>query len=333
MRKVFLSILLAGICALQVNANPVLKVASTSDGHVDLGKLVSKFVQKNKCSGLTVEFEAGKTYRVERLKLPQLEEITLVGATDANGEKTQLVLSSILFTSSVKSLAFKNVCIDGNDTRFLMAWDGDLYAQSLSFTGCEVKNINQSVVRIGKNGIGMSIKDITFDNCILSELSTVGWGVVNVSSDVAALERIAFTNSTLINTGDQLLDLQGGIGQITVENCTFYNAADAKKDLSRVFLLRKTNDTPASPATLTVRNVIFAGNNAGKPMSAGLGNYKCLNFSDNNYITSDLAEGKVPFTGITRLEFAADKFFVNPNEGDFHIKAKFAGKAGDPRWY
>ena len=132
MRKVFLSILLAGICALQVNANPVLKVASTSDGHVDLGKLVSKFVQKNKCSGLTVEFEAGKTYRVERLKLPQLEEITLVGATDANGEKTQLVLSSILFTSSVKSLAFKDVCIDGNDTRFLMAWDGDLYAQSLS---------------------------------------------------------------------------------------------------------------------------------------------------------------------------------------------------------
>ena len=53
MRKVFLSILLAGICALQVNANPVLKVASTSDGHVDLGKLVSKFVQKNKCSGHT----------------------------------------------------------------------------------------------------------------------------------------------------------------------------------------------------------------------------------------------------------------------------------------
>lgn len=333
MKKVFLSILLAGMYAFQVNANPVLKVAPTSDGNVDLGKLVSKFVQKNKCTSLTVEFEAGKTYKIERLKLPQLEEITLTGSTDANGKKTELVLSSILFTSPVKSLAFKDVCLDGNDTRFLMAWDGDLYTQSLSFTGCEVKNVNQSVVRIGKNGTGMSIKDITFDNCILSELSTVGWGVVNVSSDVAALERIAFTNSTLINTGDQLLDLQGGIGQITVENCTFYNAADAKKDLSRVFLLRKANDTPASPATLTVRNVIFAGSNAGKPMSAGLGNYKCLNFTDNNYMTSDLTEGKVPFTGITRLEFTADKFFAAPNEGDFHIKAKFAGKAGDPRWY
>lgn len=313
----------------------VLKVSHTSDGIVDLGRLVSKFIQKNKCSSVTVEFEAGQIYEINRFKIPQLESITLAGAADEKGNKTKLILSNVVFTSPIQSLSFNNVCIDGNATRFLLAWDGDMYAKSLAFVGCEVRNINQGIVRVGKDGAGMSIKDITFDDCILSEISTGGWGAINIGSDVISLERVAITNCTVLNIGDRFVDLRGGVGEVIVENCTFYNSAKAKRELGRVFQLRNTGKTPVSPQILTVRNVIFAGGNAGLPMNAGGSKYKCLDFSDNNYITSDLQEGNVPFNGITKLEIVSDKFFANPRKGDFHIKAKFTGrgKTGDPRWY
>lgn len=343
MKNVILLLMLAGTCFSQANAevsgicaetqqaNSVLRVSPSKD----LGRELLRFVKKSDCRDVTVELEAGQTYDIPRLKIPELDKVTFVSAKDESGKKATLVTSTVSLTTSIEALAFKDVNVDGSNTRFLMAWDGDIYAKSLVFAGCDVKNVNQSILRIGKNAAGMSIKEIVFDNCILSEISTMGWGAVNISGDVASLERIAFTNSTLVNIGEQLVDLRRGIGRLDVENCTFYSAADAKKDLNRVFLLRNSGASPASPSALTVRNVIFAGGNAGKPMSAGLGNYSCLDFSDNNYITSDVQEGKVPFSGITKLDVSSGKFFANPKKGDFHIKAKFAGKgkAGDPRWY
>ncbi len=44
------------------------------------------------------------------------------------------------------------------------------------------------------------------------------------------LERVSITNSTLINIGDQLMDVKGGIGDVILENCTFYNSMDARRN-------------------------------------------------------------------------------------------------------
>lgn len=323
--------------SVMVNDNAVLEIPSTENGEVNISKLLADFVKKNGCRSVTVKLEAGKLYRAGELKVPQLEEIMFVGNGTVKDKYPQLVVRKIALTSPVQVMSFKNICIDGNnEATFLMSWTGKDYAQSLSFTGCDVKNIKQSVVRIG-NGENVSIKDITFNNCIISEVSTTGWGVINMGANVNQLGRIAIANSTLMNIGDQLMDLYGMINEVILENCTLYNASDVKEEMSKLFLLRNVNKTPASPETVTVRNVIFAGPNMGKNINSGYGEYKCLNFSDNNYMTVDLKEGNNKFSGITKLELASDKLFVNPGKGDFRIKSAsgFAGKGktGDPRWY
>lgn len=357
MKKVILSVLFAGACVTGyahvadenslikkelteknvVNDNKVLEIPSTGNGEVNMSKILADFVQKNGCRSVTVKLEAGKTYRVGELKIPQVDDIVFVGGGNAKAKYPQLIIKQITIAVPLGTIAFKNICVDGNnEASFLMSWTTKAYAQSLLFEGCDVKNIKQSVVRIS-NGDDISIKDITFDDCVISEVSTSGWGIINMGSNVNLLGQVAVTNSTLLNIGDQLMDLSGMINTVKLENCTLYNAPDAKKELSRLFLLRNVNKTPASPQTVTIRNVILSGANMDKAMNAGYGQYACLNFSDNNYMTADLKEGNSKFSGITKLELSADKLFVNPGKGDFRIKpaANFTGKkkAGDPRWY
>lgn len=323
--------------SVMINEKAVLEISSTESGDVNISKVLADFVKKNGCRSVMVKLEAGKLYRTGELKIPQLDEVMFVSSGTAKEKCPQLVIRQITLASPLQTMSFKNICIDGNnEATFLMSWTGKAYAQSLSFTECDVKNIKQSIVRI-TNGENVSIKDITFNNCIISEVSTTGWGVINMGANVNLLGRIAVTNSTLVNIGDQLMDLYGVVHEVLLENCTLYNASDAKKELSRLFLLRNVNKTPASPETVTVRNVIFAGPNMGKNINSGYGDYKCLNFSDNNYMTIDLKEGNNKFAGITKLELTSDKLFANPSKGDFRIKSVsgFAGKgkAGDPRWY
>mgnify|MGYP000775995727 FL=1 len=215
-------------------------------------------------------------------------------------------------------------------------WKNSSYAQSISFTGCAIQNIKRTLVRIS-DGSGVFMTDITIDNCVISEVGTDGYGMINFGKNIDQLERVSITNSTLINIGDQLMDVKGGIGDVILENCTFYNSMDAKKELPKVFRFDNAASTPPSPKSATMRNLIFSGPNKGKKMNSGNGAYDILNFSDNCYITSDLQEGNNRFEEITRIKQSSDDLFVDPLNGDFHIKpgAGFAGtgNAGDPRWY
>ena len=112
---------------------------------------------------------------------------------------------------------------------------------------------------------------------------------------------------------------------------------EAKKELPKDIRFDNAASSPPSPKSATMRNLIFSGPNKGKKMNSGNGAYDILNFSDNCYITSDLQEGNNRFEEITRIKQSSDDLFVDPLNGDFHIKpgAGFAGtgNAGDPRWY
>ena len=72
----------------------------------------------------------------------------------------------------------------------------------------------------------MFMTDITIDNCVISEVGTDGYGMINFGKNIDQLEKVSITNSTLINIGDQLMDVKGGIGDVILENCTFYNSME-----------------------------------------------------------------------------------------------------------
>lgn len=321
---------------LGLGGSEILEVTET--GVVDLSKLLSDFVKVKECSNVTVQLTPGAVYNVGELKIPELDNILFTSTVADENNRPQLIIpKKISMASPLQSMTFEYICLNGNnESSYLMEWNNSAYAQSISFTGCAIQNVQRCVIRIA-NGSGVFISNIAFDDCVISEVSTGGWGMINMGSDADQLDKISVTNSTLINIGDQLMDLRGGIGEIVMENCTFYNSADSKKELPKIFLFRNVTSTPPSPKSATMRNLIFSGPNRGKTMNGGNGDYQILEFSDNCYITSDLQEGNIGFKGITRLKQSSDDLFVDPLHGDFHIKpgAGFAGtgNAGDPRWY
>jgi len=68
----------------------------------------------------------------------------------------------------------------------------------------------RTLVRIS-DGSGVFMTDITIDNCVISEVGTDGYGMINFGKNIDQLEKVSITNSTLINIGDQLMDVKGGI--------------------------------------------------------------------------------------------------------------------------
>ena len=246
----------------------------------------------------------------------------LFTSTEANeNNRPQLIVTNkISLASPIQSLSFEFVCLNGNgEASYMTDWKNSSYAQSISFTGCAIQNIKRTLVRIS-DGSGVFMTDITIDNCVISEVGTDGYGMINFGKNIDQLEKVSITNSTLINIGDQLMDVKGGIGDVILENCTFYNSMDAKKELPKVFRFDNAASTPPSPKSATMRNLIFSGPNKGKKMNSGNGAYDILNFSDNCYITSDLQEGNNRFEEITRIKQSSDDLFVDPLNGDFHIK-------------
>lgn len=323
---------------LGLGGSEILTIEATETGIIDLSTILSDFVKEKKCSNVTVQLSSGVVYNVDELKIPGLDNI-LFTSTEANENKRpRLVIpKKISLASPIQSLSFQFICLDGNnEANYITDWKNSSYAQSVSFMGCAIQNINRCLVRIG-DGSGVFMTDITIDNCIISEVGTNGFGMINFGKNIDQLEKISITNSTLVNIGDQLMDIKGGIGEVLLENCTFYNSMDAKKELPKVFRFDNAGSIPPSPKTAIMRNLIFSGPNKGKKINSGNSNYDILNFSDNCYITSDLQEGNNRFEDINRLKQSSDELFVAPLSGDFHIKpgVGFAGtgNAGDPRWY
>ena len=197
------------------------------------------------------------------------------------------------------------------------------------------------------NGTGQFIKDYMFPKSKEDTVATISdqlgayreikERVEDLEQRIKMLDEISQHNLALQEARADKIYVERILKYIEIENCTFYNSMEAKKELPKVFRFDNAASTPPSPKSATMRNLIFSGPNKGKKMNSGNGAYDILNFSDNCYITSDLQEGNNRFEEITRIKQSSDDLFVDPLNGDFHIKpgAGFAGtgNAGDPRWY
>ena len=124
------------------------------------------------------------------------------------------------------------------------------------------------------------------------------------------------------------MDIRVPLELIKLDHITFCNF---QTGLPKFILAQK------QPGVMQATNMIFAGDNAGTKINSGYGDYSSwLDFS-GCYMTSDFPENTRKFTNITHLEYTSEEFFVDPRNGDFHIKDNVTfrarGKVGDPRWY
>ncbi|MEI3470304.1 MAG: DUF5123 domain-containing protein [Bacteroides intestinalis] len=87
-----------------------------------------------------------------------------------------------------------------------------------------------------------------------------------------------------------------------------------------------------------MKTVFLPVPNGGQKLHSTNGNYSNVTISyGGSYKTNDLIEDSRPLDDITVVNLDIYGLFVDPANGDFHIKqgAGFAGTgvAGDPRWF
>lgn len=300
---------------------------------IDMDALMEKYEVQG-TSNLTLEFEPGKTYNINAWTMPSVDNLLLTSITTDQSDRPVINLPQISLSSSMQSLAFQYVTLDGqNDNAAYFFQPGSMNIGSLTFEGCLIRNIKRSLFRTSG---ALNMTNITISNSIMQHIGWNGYGLINISGD-NTINRIEVTNSTLVDMGDQLMDIDGGIGEVIFTNNTLYQPAETQKALSQLFRFDNWNKSPASPGSVTVGNLIIAGPNGDTTLNAGRSNYDYFDYSDNCYLTSDVPTGGSRFEAINVLDLSSANLFTNPENGDFHFNPSAtipAGvkSAGDPRW-
>ncbi len=294
----------------------------------NLNTILSQFAAEG-TSALTLIFPSG-TYEIGKLTIPTgISDLYIAGNATDKASMPELFIPQFILQSEVSSLTFQNVDLNArkDGANYLFDIKGTNCFNSLEFEGCRIRNINRSFIRF--NTTNLEIEKIKVNDCIMENIATGGYGVVNTpKSAQKSIGLFSITNSTLVNMGsDFILQINDGWQSIVIDKCTFYSTGGGK-GLFRFDM---------NPESVSVTNTIFAGANNGNEFNAGSKNYDILDFN-SCYKTNDMkVSTKTPFLNIEEVPYASEEFFVNPAEGDFHIQSgvNFGGleKAGDPRWY
>ena len=275
---------------------------------------------------VTLIFEGGNEYEVGKVSLPETVKNIYFSGKMVDDQRPVLKMTGFAINAKTNNINFQYVDIDDemkNAYWFDMRLD-DGY-DNVTFQGCIIRNIPRTLVYI--NNANVQINDIIIDNCIINNVGTSGYGMINIGK-AGGINTISITNSTLIEIGDQMMDLRGQANLFKVDKVTFCNYTTK---LQKWILVQKT------PKEVQVTNMIFCGPNGEQKMNSGYGDYSgWLDFS-GCYLTADFPENSKKFFNAIRLEQTTEQLFVDPQNGDFHLKPgvvfKGKGVAGDPRWW
>ncbi|MGN0281430.1 MAG: DUF5123 domain-containing protein [Prevotella sp.] len=279
---------------------------------------------------VTLVFTGGQEYDIaNQLRIPENVVNIYFAGKAVNGQKPVLNMTKGLRLSGDKGkICFQAVVMD--DKMGESYWfnpdknNVDLY----SFQNCEIRNIPRTLLYINNDGV--NFREINIDDCIIYNVGTSGYGMLNIGKNTVVMETISITNTTLCEIGDQMMDLRCQIDLFKVNCCTFCNYTTKLQKWIRA-------DNKRAPKEAKVTNTIFCGPNGGQKMNHGYNDYSgWLEFS-SCYLTADFPENDLKFTNAVRLDLSADEMFVDPQNIDFHLNPgvnyKGKGVAGDPRWW
>ena len=293
---------------------------------VNAGDDIDNLLKSSADSTVSLIFDKEQTYEIGKITIPKnINRLYLIGG-GRGGSQPLLKLYSISLSGSIRGILCQNIEIDNTmKENFQINVNGGKTFRDVEFDGCIIRNIPRSLIRI--DDADAKIGNIKINNCIIKNVGANGYGLINVGK-ASSISTISITNTTMIDIGDQLMDIRVDVDKISINNMTFCNYTIG---IPKIFLLNK------QPKAITVKNSIFTGDNKGDKVNSGNGDYSSyLNFS-SCYLTSDFEVNKNKFTNAVIVGLTSEELFVNPRQDDFHFKSdvKFAGKGevGDPRWW
>ena len=279
---------------------------------------------------VTLIFTGGQEYDVEnQLRIPENIVNVYFSGKVVDGQKPVLNMTKGLRLSGNKgNICFQSVVMDDKEGEAYWFNPDKNNVELFSFQGCEIRNIPRTLLYINNDDV--TFRTISIDDCIIYNVGVSGYGFLNIGKNTTTMETISITNSTLMEIGDQTMDLRCQINLFKVDRCIFCNYTTKLQKWVRA-------DNNRAPKEAQVTNTIFCGPNGGQKMNHGYGDYSgWLEFS-GCYLTKDFPEDSRKFTNALHLDFSTEELFEDPQNGDFHLKAgvvfKGKGVAGDPRWW
>lgn len=277
---------------------------------------------------VTVQFSAGKTYEIGgRIMIPTgVQNISFVGSEDANGDYPMLNVGKFEIESEINNANFQYLTITGGGD--MMFNVGGKVFNEILFENCNITQLN-SIVRLYDGAVGNRIR---VNKCWVSR--TGGWGMLNVGAG-NTIGSIVVTNSTLTEINTRFADVRVKT-EIEFKNITHCNI---NENMGHLWLFDNNNN-----ASVKIEDCILSGPNGNIEIKSTNGNYSNISISYiGNYKTNDLIEKmkgdekESPLTGISEVPLDIYGLFVDPENGDFHIRKGIGfagtGKAGDPRWF
>ncbi|MDY3789772.1 DUF5123 domain-containing protein [Bacteroides fluxus] len=280
-----------------------------------------------KTGDVTLSFEGGKDYSVGEFTVPEGVSNLYISGNVVGGKLPRLTMSKFVFSGLLNSFQVQYMDVVSDESaQFLVELNNANGAVKIGFDGCYISQIPRSLVRT--NTGDLNIEEIKINNCIIKNVGLSGYGLLNIGK-LGSLGKILITKNTLLNIGDQIIDLRVQVDEFTFTQSTFCNYTIGMPKLLRL---------DKQPKQTTVTQNIFTGNNNGSKMNSS-NNDKDANFLSfaGCYLTSEFPQDKRVFTDAQVLTVSGEDLFVDPRNGDFHFKpgVKFEGdgEAGDPRWW
>ena len=275
---------------------------------------------------VTLSFTGGQTYEVGEFTIPETVTNLYIAGNVVGGKMPVLNMTKFVFSALMDNfyVQYMDIVSDGK-SQFMIELGGSTGFKNVSFEGCNISEIPRSLIRT--NSGDLEVEGIVINNCFIKNVGLSGYGLLNIGK-LKSLSTISITNTTLLNIGDQIMDLR-----VQTDKVTFTQSIFCNYDINMPKLLRLDKQ----PKEITVTGVIFTGDNKGGKMNSGNSDYsKYLSFA-GCYLTSDFQENDKKFTDAQFLKISSEELFENPKNGNFHFKpeAKFEGdgKVGDPRWW
>lgn len=290
------------------------------------GDNVSDLLATVSATDATLVFNGGVAYNVDEINIPEnIKNLYISGSTVA-GKQAEIVMKKLNLSAPMENIYFQYVDINNDmQSTFLIEINNANCFKNVRFMGCTVRNIQRSLVRV--NSADADIEGIEVNNSTLNNIGSGGYGLFNIGK-AKSLQLISVTNSTMVDMGDQLMDVRLAVDNIIISKSIFCNYT-----LSMAKWLRLDKQ----PKAISVTSMIFTGDNAGAKMNSGNKDYSAwLDFS-GCYLTSDFLVNDIEFFNAKRLTMSSEELFVDSHNGDFHIKEgvdfEGAGKVGDPKWW
>ncbi len=274
-------------------------------------------------SDINVVFNAGQTYSIGgSITIPTgVNNIAFIGSADADSTLSTLESCRFGVESEVNNIYVQYCAITSGGNYTVRATSGEVI-NHIYFQHCDVSDIN-SIMRIGSS---TTVSGIYVTDTWISD--TGGYGVFNIGSG-SNCDTIVVNNCTMTEISTRFADCRCDC----VMDFSNITCCNVNKAMGHLWYLDNSKTYE-----ITVENCIFAGTNNSGLLRNTSGTYDVTFDYSSCYETSDLPiEEGYELTNISTLSLTYDELFVDPDNGDFHIKSGtgFAGTgvAGDERWF